>query len=189
MFCAKCGATLQESSQFCDRCGAPTAVQPKPASAQVASPIEAGKTSGKALGSLITGIFGLLLFPLANEASAVHSVRQIVSAEATYYLAYPNAGYTCTLSSLAGGERPSPSAAKTRLIDDRLAMGEKYGYRFVVQNCVHPETGEGKYQVVAYPVSRNQTGVRAFCSDETGVIKFDTSGSPDDCLANGERLP
>ena len=250
MFCAKCGATLQESSQFCDRCGAPTAVQPKPASAQVASPIEAGKTSGKALGSLITGIFGLLLFPLAivaiilghisrseihksngrlqgagmaltglifgyvgiafiplilivaaiaipnllrariaaNEASAVHSVRQIVSAEATYYLAYPNAGYTCTLSSLAGGERPSPSAAKTRLIDDRLAMGEKYGYRFVVQNCVHPETGEGKYQVVAYPVSRNQTGVRAFCSDETGVIKFDTSGSPDDCLANGERL-
>src|SRR5713226_10287701 len=68
MFCAKCGATLQESSQFCDRCGTPTAVQPKPASAQVASPIEAGKTSGRALGSLITGIFGLLLFPLAIVA-------------------------------------------------------------------------------------------------------------------------
>ncbi len=24
MFCAKCGVSLQEGSQFCDRCGAPT---------------------------------------------------------------------------------------------------------------------------------------------------------------------
>ncbi len=64
MFCANCGATLQESSQFCDRCGAPT----NPASAQVAVPTEAGKTSGKALGSLISGIFGLLLFPVAIVA-------------------------------------------------------------------------------------------------------------------------
>src|SRR5260370_4329374 len=225
MFCAKCGATLRESSQFCDRCGAPTVVQPSLASAQVASPIEAGKTSGRGLGSLMTGIFALLVFPLAivaiilghisrseirksngslqgarmaltglifgyagiafipliliiaaiaipnllrariaaNEASAVHSVRQIVSAEATYYLAYPNAGYTCTLSSLAGGERPSPSTAKMRLIDDHLAMGATYGYPFSSHNLVRPETGAGKYQVVAYPLARNRTGVRAFC--------------------------
>src|SRR6266852_2316609 len=40
----------------------------KPASAQVAVPTEAGKTSGKALGSLISGIFGLLLFPVAIVA-------------------------------------------------------------------------------------------------------------------------
>src|SRR6266852_9572336 len=68
MFCANCGATLQESSQFCDRCGAPTTTQANPASAQVAVPTEAGKTSGKALGSLISGIFGLLLFPVAIVA-------------------------------------------------------------------------------------------------------------------------
>jgi type IV pilus assembly protein PilA len=228
MFCAKCGAQLPESNQFCDRCGAPTSAQTNP-SAVAPLPTGPSETSGKALASLITGILGLPFFPVAiaaiilghisqseirrsngrlqgagmamtglilgyagiafipiiliiaaiaipnllrariaaNEASAVRSVRQIVNAEATYYLAYPDAGYTCTLSSLAGGERSAPSAARTRLIDDRLASGTKNGYQFVIQNCVRPEKGEGKYQVVAYPVSRNQTGVRAVCSDET----------------------
>ena len=251
MFCPKCGIALQEGSQFCDRCGAPTTAQINPASAQAISGTGSGsgETSGKAIGSLITGIFGLVLFPVAiaaiilghisrsdirksngrlqgagmalaglilgyaaialvpiiliiaaiaipnllrariaaNESSAVHSVQQIHAAEVTYYLANPGAGYTCTLSDLAGSERVS-SIAKARLIDERLASGTKSGYQFVVQNCVRPENGEGKYQVVAYPVSRNQTGVKAYCSDESGVVKFDPSGSPDDCLANGELL-
>jgi type IV pilus assembly protein PilA len=249
MFCPKCGVSLQKGSQFCDRCGAAVAAQFDPPLAPVTSPTADGETSGKAIGSLITGIVGLLLFPAAiaaiilghlsqsdirksngrlqggglalaglilgyavlalipvilivaaiaipnllrariaaNEASAIHSVRQIHAAEVTYYLANPNTGYTCALSDLAGNERAA-SMTKARLIDDRLASGTKSGYQFVVQNCVRPDKGEGKYQVVAYPVSRNQTGVRAFCSDETGVIKFDPSGSPDDCLANGEPL-
>ena len=158
-----------------------------------------------ALAGLILGYAGIAFVPIvliiaaivipnllrariaANEASAVHSVRQIHAAEVTYYLANPGTGYTCALSDLAGSEQSS-SIAKARLIDDRLASGTKSGYQFVVQNCVLSENGEGKYQVVAYPVSRNQSGVRAFCSDETGVIKFDASGSPDDCLANGEPL-
>jgi hypothetical protein len=251
MFCPKCGVSLQEGSQFCDRCGAPVTVPINPAGAQVTVPAGSGETSGKALGSMITGIVGLILFPAAiaaiilghmsqseirrsngrlqgagmalaglilgyaviafipiilivaaiaipnllrariaaNESSAVHSVRQIHAAEVTYYLANPGTGYTCTLSDLAGNARSSSmSIAKARLIDDGLASGTKAGYQFVVQNCVRPEQGEGKYQVVAYPVSRNQSGVRAFCSDETGVIKFDAGGSPDDCLANGEPL-
>jgi type IV pilus assembly protein PilA len=250
MFCPKCGAPLPESSQFCDRCGAPTTAQPNPASAHVTSPTEAGETSGKALGSLITGIFGLLLFPAAivaiilghisrseirksngrlrgagmalaglifgyagiafipmiliiaaiaipnllrariaaNEASAVHLVREINTAEITYNLTYPAAGYTCTLSNLGGSEPASPSPERALLLNDSSASGTKYGYRFVVQNCVRLEKGEGKYQIVAYPVSRNQSGVRAFCSDETGIIRFDPNASPDDCLANGEPL-
>jgi hypothetical protein len=249
MICPKCGASLQDGSQFCDRCSAPITGQINPAAAQAALPNEAVETSGKALGSLLTGIFGLLLFPAAivaiilghisqsdirksngrlrgagmalaglilgyagiafiplilifaaiaipnllrariaaNEASAVHSVRQIHTAEVTHYLANPGYGYTCALSDLAGNERPS-SIAKARLIDDSLASGTKSGYQFVVQNCVHSEQGEGKYQIVAYPVTRNQTGVKAFCSDESGVIRFDANGSTDDCLTNGEPL-
>lgn len=249
MFCSKCGVSLQEGSQFCDRCGAPVAAQIDPAATGVTSPIGGDETSGKAISSLITGIVGLLLFPAAiaaiilghlsqsdirksngrlqgagmalaglilgyavialipvilivaaiaipnllrariaaNEALAVHSVREIHAAEVTYYLANPGTGYTCSLSDLARNEQAA-SMTKARLIDGRLASGTKSGYQFVVQSCQRPEKGEGKYQVVAYPVSRNQTGVRAFCSDETGVIKFDASGSPDDCLASGELL-
>jgi type II secretory pathway pseudopilin PulG len=249
MSCPSCGAPLPENSRFCDRCGAPAIAPSNPVGAPVTFPAPAGETSGKALASLITGIFGILLFPAAivaiilghmsqaeirksnghlqgsgmaltglilgyagiafipiiliiaaiaipnllrariaaNEVSAVHSVRRIHTAEVTYYLANPGAGYTCTLSNLAGSERVS-SVAKARLIDDRLASGTKNGYQFIVRNCIQPEKGEGKYQLVAYPVSPNQTGVKAFCTDETGVIRFDPTGSPDDCLANGEPL-
>jgi type IV pilus assembly protein PilA len=259
MVCPRCGAPLADGSLFCDRCGASTAVQPTTsqstaaqatfASPQTVLPTEPEKTSGKALGSLITGVFGLLLFPAAfvaivlghvsrseirrsngrlqgsgmalgglilgymgiafiplilivaaiaipnllrariaaNESSAFRAVRRITTAEVTYYLANPRVGYTCTLSDLAGNERIS-SVAKARLIDDGLASGTKYGYQFVLQNCVRPEKGEGSYQVVAYPVSRDQTGVKTFCSDETGVVRFDTNGSPDECLAHGERM-
>jgi type IV pilus assembly protein PilA len=258
MVCPRCGAPLADGSLFCDRCGASTAVQPataQPASQatfalpQAAFPTEPEKTSGKALGSLITGIFGLLLFPAAivaiilghisrseirqsngrlqgdgmalgglilgymgiafiplilivaaivipnvlrariaaNESSAFRAVRRITTAEVTYYLANPGVGYTCTLSDLVGNERIS-SVAKARLIDDILASGTKYGYQFVLQNCVRPEKGEGSYQVVAYPVTRDQTGVKAFCSDETGAVRFDTNGSPEECLAHGEPM-
>ncbi|HKN73519.1 MAG TPA: DUF4190 domain-containing protein [Terriglobales bacterium] len=68
MFCSKCGAALVENNQFCGTCGAPTTAQSNPTAASAAPPIEAGETSGKAIGSLITGVFGLLLFPAAIVA-------------------------------------------------------------------------------------------------------------------------
>lgn len=248
MFCPKCGVALQESSQFCDRCGAPTTGPPNTASAPGTLPTEAGETSGKAIGSLITGIFGLF-FPAAvaaiilghisrseirksngrlrgagmalaglilgyagiafvpfliiaaiaipnllrariaaNESSAVASVRTINTAEISYLSSYPTVGYTCALSSLGGSEQSPASPDHALFIDSALASGTRHGYRIALQNCVKSGKDDGKYQVVAYPVSHNQSGVRAFCSDETAVIWFDKAGSPDDCLANREPL-
>jgi len=68
MFCSNCGATIPENSQFCNRCGQSviqTAAQQTVAPTQPAPPIGEVETSGKALASLLTGIFGLLLFPIA----------------------------------------------------------------------------------------------------------------------------
>jgi len=247
MFCPKCGVDLPDSSQFCDRCGAPTTAQTTAAVAQATSPTGPGETSGKAIGSLIAGIF-FLFFPAAvaavilghisrseirksngglrgsgmalaglilgyagisfipfliiaaiaipnllrariaaNESSAVGSVRTINVAEISYRSFYPTVGYACALSNLGGGEQSSRSPDHARLIDSALESGTRNGYRIVLENCVNSGDGGGKYQVVAYPVSGNQSGVRAFCSDETAVIWFDSGGSPDDCLAN--RVP
>jgi type IV pilus assembly protein PilA len=253
MFCSKCGAAIPENSQFCNRCG--QLVMPAGAQ-QTAGPtpppptLEPAGTSGKALASLVTGIFGLLLFPIAiaaiilghmsrseirksngrlkgdgmataslvmgygafaiipfiliiaaiaipnllrariaaNESSAVHLVSEINTAEVMYRTTYPDVGFTCTLSSLGGNKSSSPSPDQAQLLEDRVSSGEAHGYRLELRNCVNSEADGHKYQVVAHPVVRHQTGVRAFCSDETAVVRVDASGSADDCLASGPPL-
>ena len=113
----------------------------------------------------------------ANEASAAGSVRTLVTAEISYSESHPTAGYTCKLSDLS----------EAQLIDSTLASGLKSGYTFEVQGCA-ADVQDGpnvKYQVVAYPVKANNTGIRAFCSDGSGVVKVDASGSPQQCLENG----
>lgn len=113
----------------------------------------------------------------ANEASAVGEVRALNTAEVNYSVA-PEAGFTCSLSDLGGS------------MDVPLAGGRKSGYVFALSGCA-AETTRGpnvKYQVVAYPFAYNQSGVRAFCSDEAGIIRFEPSGSPQACLENGRIL-
>jgi type II secretory pathway pseudopilin PulG len=253
MFCQKCGAAVAENSLFCNQCGqsvAPAPGQQTPAPFPSTATAEVGETSGKALASLVTGIFGLLIFPIAiaaiilghmsrseirrsngrlkgdgmataglvmgygafavipfiliiaaiaipnllrariaaNESSAVSAVRSLNSAESSYQNEYPNIGFTCSLETLGGSSTSTPSADHAQIIDDRLGAGEKNGYRFELRNCVNSEADGSKYQVVAYPKVRNQTGMRAFCSDESGVIKVDPSGSADDCLNSGAPL-
>jgi hypothetical protein len=67
MFCAKCGTAIADGSQFCSQCGQP-AGQAAPTGTQIVPPLPDAPTSGKALAAMLTGIFGLLLFPLAIVA-------------------------------------------------------------------------------------------------------------------------
>jgi hypothetical protein len=98
----------------------------------------------------------------------------------TYSTNHPDRGYTCYLGDLSGEQ----------LINSELARGKKAGYQFNLLNCVPSNPGGAniKFQVVAQPTTPNQTGVRAFCSDESAVIKMDTSGSMRGCLQNGKML-
>jgi type IV pilus assembly protein PilA len=116
----------------------------------------------------------------ANESSAIAVVRTLVVAEVGYSSMHPEAGYTCTLSDLTGAG----------LIDAKLASGQKAGYTFELSGCTASaeSVANVKYRVVAFPMTRNQTGKRAFCSDESGFVKADENGSPQDCLENGSTL-
>jgi type II secretory pathway pseudopilin PulG len=124
----------------------------------------------------------------ANESSAVSSLSAINAAEIAYASAYTTVGFAPALSALGGTRCEPPDQMSACLIDTQLEAGQKSGYRFEIRNRIHSETEGEKYQVVAYPLVLNQTGIRAFCSDETAVIKVDAKGSPDDCLANGSVL-
>jgi type IV pilus assembly protein PilA len=116
----------------------------------------------------------------ANESSAVTDVRTLVTAEINYAATHPNVGFTCSLSDLAADN----------LISSQVARGQRTGYTFELRNCSADATGgpNTKFQVVAYPLTPNTTGVRAFCTDESDVIKVDPSGSASRCLEGGEAL-
>jgi prepilin-type N-terminal cleavage/methylation domain-containing protein len=111
----------------------------------------------------------------ANEASAVGSLRTINTAEVTFSTTYPSIGFA-GLGAL-GGTAPCTTATSTAacLIDDVLSnVGIKSGYTFAVS------AGSGApavtYTSLAKPVSVGQSGQRSFCSDQSGVIRYNGAG-------------
>jgi hypothetical protein len=116
----------------------------------------------------------------ANEATALGGVRNLVIAEVGFATSHPGEGYTCSLSDLAAAQ----------LNVDSLATGQKSGYVFELTNCSPGADGgpNVKYQVMAYPLRVNQTGTRAFCSNESSVVKMDSAGSARACVENGVIL-
>jgi len=106
----------------------------------------------------------------ANESSAVGSLRTINTAEVTYSTTYPATGFTA-LSAL-GGTAPCTTAtsAAACLIDNVLATGTKSGYNFTA--TAGGGTPAVTYTSLATAVAPGQSGQRAFCSDQSGVIYY-----------------
>ena len=199
-FCAGCGNNLTADDKFCWACGR----QPSPGSAvtaPLAAPAVGSETSGKAIVSLICGllffvpfllvaaiVFGHLAMSesgmsagrLKGQGIAIASMRTLDTDEIANTKFHPGQGYPCSVSDLT----------EAQSIANPLATGQKNGYVFELTGCAAGTEGgaNAKYQVVAYPLRVNQTGVRAFCSDESGVIKVDIRGSARRCLENGGDL-
>lgn len=98
----------------------------------------------------------------ANEASAVSGVRTINTVQIEYSSSYPTVGFASTLGALGGVGCSPPTSASACLIDTQLASGTKSGYRFAISGVTG--TPASVYQVIASPISPNQSGVRSFCS-------------------------
>ncbi|HXZ34046.1 MAG TPA: prepilin-type N-terminal cleavage/methylation domain-containing protein [Terriglobales bacterium] len=121
----------------------------------------------------------------ANEASAVQSLRTIDSAQATYQSTYPTVGFSNTLASLgppaaAGCAGVTPSSANACLLDwvlSNATVNSKSGYMFT--NPVVTAAGgiNTDYEVDGTPALTGQSGVRGFCSNSDGVIRFENPGA------------
>ena len=112
----------------------------------------------------------------ANEASAVGSIRTINTSAVTYSSTYPNVGYPATLGALGPGGATCAGATSGNscLIDNVLATGTKSGYTFTwASDGNTPSVG---YTVKGTPVTVGTTGQRQFCSDQSGVIRYDPTG-------------
>lgn len=116
----------------------------------------------------------------ANEATAAATVRLLVTAEVTLQVDRPQQGYSCELPVVVGYAD----------LDPEVANGTRHGYVFEIRDCASETSGGPvtRFHIVAHPVKENQSGIRAFCADESGVIKVDPSGSAQACIANGAML-
>ena len=114
----------------------------------------------------------------ANEASAVGSIRTINTAQVTYSSSW-GVGYAANLASLGdGGVNPCVAASTTAcLIDGVLAAGIKSGYNFASAGTLAGGGVNNGFEANAWPVAVGTTGQRAFCSDQTGVIRFNVAGA------------
>lgn len=112
----------------------------------------------------------------ANEASAVSAIRTITTAETTYASTW-GFGYSLDLASLGGTASPCIAAATSAcIIDQTLSTGTKAGYTFVAVGNTVTGVTYNAFEANATPVVVGVTGQRAFCTDQTGVIRFNATG-------------
>jgi TonB family protein len=108
-----------------------------------------------------------------NEQSAQLGMRMIIGAQNSYRQAHGT--YACNLSGLMGKGQNNGSFGD-------LSTGKHGGYVYVISGC-----DSTQYKVVAEP-EINDSGQRAFCSDESGAMRAASDGKATTCLSSGEAV-
>jgi hypothetical protein len=108
-----------------------------------------------------------------NEAATVGTLKKLNGLENQRKAG----GFLCDFKAL--GYKPSIQS-EGLLGSDGL---KRSGYLFELRDCSPDTTGAGRYAITASPEYPKRTGVRAFCSDQSGVVYFDNTGSAEACLA------
>jgi prepilin-type N-terminal cleavage/methylation domain-containing protein len=116
---------------------------------------------------------------MANEASAVYSIRTINTAQVTYATTYPTVGYAATLNSLAASSSSTAATSTNAGVLDWVlgctaAICPKSGYNFQLANV--SGTPVSTYSVWGTPVSIGNTGYRGFCSNNMEPVLVDPNG-------------
>ena len=122
----------------------------------------------------------------AHEMLVLRRMRMLLATELTYANAYPSVGFTCALSDLAGSDAGHAGPRAAMLIDDDLASQLAEEYVFVLSDC--SGTPAKHFRLAAVP-ENPQNGERAFCSDESGKIRFADDGRAASCVEEGNPLP
>ena len=104
-----------------------------------------------------------VMHPPGPEASAISSVRNLVTSQITYSATIGD-GNAASLEILY----------LSKLIDSVLASGTKDGYTFTVST----DAVNDSFAIYARPITQGVTGTRSFFTDETGVIRYTTEDRP-----------
>ena len=121
-----------------------------------------------------------------DDRAVIGAMRTILTAEVTYATTYPTAGFACTLSYLDGFGGSERNEHQAMLIHSGLASGKRYGYVFSISDCGGAPANA--FHLTAVP-NANSYGRKAFCADQSNVIRSSTDGNAATCLASGTPVP
>jgi len=117
----------------------------------------------------------------ANEASAVASMRTVLTSEIVYNSMY-TVGFSANLTSLSDGGAAAncippaiPSANAACLLDSNVASGTKNGYVFAYVPTAGGATN-GSFKLNADPANPG-SGQRHFYTDETNVLRVNIAAA------------
>jgi hypothetical protein len=120
-----------------------------------------------------------------REDLAVGKLRRITTLQKEYAGSHPTGGFACRLSSLKQN-----ALTGTVYASDAFLTSENHaGYRITLVACEpEPDGVVRSYQITAVPLERGKSGVRAFCTDQTGAIWYDENGSAETCLVSHRTI-
>ena len=110
---------------------------------------------------------------LAYVDSAISTLRMVNSAEKHFAQTHPERGYACAFADFAANELPSGIATS----------GQRNGYAFEL-TCPggNGDPPRRSFQITARPLEKDMP---AYCSDQSGIVRSDESGSTARCLLSG----
>ena len=107
----------------------------------------------------------------ANQASAVGSLRTLNTACIAFSTSYGQ--FPAALTNLGPVGSGTASSTSADLIDSVLAAGTKSGYTFAYGAGASNQS----YTITATPITAATTGQNMYFTDQSGVIRVNTSGS------------
>ncbi len=123
----------------------------------------------------------------ANEASAIQSLRTLVSAQNTFATVCGAGAYTTSLNTLVSEQFASPDLDITPKSGYQFQLVAALGSMPSANDCTGAPTQTGFY-FRAEPLAAN-TGRRGFATNQVGTIWQDTSGvAPPEPFASGGSI-
>jgi hypothetical protein len=127
----------------------------------------------------------------ANENAALVRMNTTVEMQKGYATQHPEAGYSCALTAFAPQfyqqGTPTDGTAATdggNAPADPQGNHESNGYRFSITGCAG--TPSMKYRLIAVPTDAD-SDMKTFCADESGKVRFITTGKPSSCFSSGQN--
>jgi hypothetical protein len=119
-----------------------------------------------------------------NEGMAQARVSALVQLENNYAAKYPERGYSCTWSDLNRVE-PDPGQEQPEPVDPGVGNQESNGFHFALAGCDGvPATA---FHLTGVPIDPD-AGMKAFCADKSGKVRFASDGTAATCWSSGEPL-